>query len=277
MRNLSETTATAGVSLDRRYVTALARGLDVLSCFKFGERWLTHQEITRRTGLPKATVSRLTFTLATLGYLVHRPERGAYGLGSGGLALGYRVLSSTDIAQVARPIMAELADYSRAAVSLGTRHLLSMVYVAHCRGQGRLTLGLDVGARLPIDTTSMGRALLCALEPAQREELCRQLKNANQDDWARRAKAIDRSVADYRRVGFATSECEWEPDISAVGVALVLGDGKEPYVLNIGGPSSWLTHERLHEDLGPRLADAACRIQAAVRSGQGVAVATSGT
>jgi DNA-binding IclR family transcriptional regulator len=274
VRNIAESAASAGVSLDRRYVTALARGLDVLACFKFGERWLTHQEITRRTGLPKATVSRLTFTLASLGYLVHRPERGAYALGSGGLALGYRVLSTTEVAEVARHVMAELADYSRAAVSLGNRHLLSMVYVAHCRGQGRLTLGLDVGARLPIDTTSMGRALLCALEPTQREELCRQLKKANAEGWAARAKAIDRAVADYRRLGFATSQGEWEPDISAVGVALVVGDGKEPYVLTIGGPSSWLTHERLHEDLGPRLVEAAGRIRDALLAGRTADAAT---
>ena len=262
--------------VDRRYVTALARGLDVLACFRFGERWLTHQEITRRTGLPKATVSRLAFTLAACGYLVHSPERGVYGPGAGGLALGYRVLSSTDIAQIARPVMTELADHSRAAVSLGTRHHLSMVYVAHCRGQGRLTLGLDVGARLPIDTTSMGRAFLCALEPAPRDELCRRLMTANDADWPRRSEGIARAVADYGRLGFTTSEREWESDISAVGVPLLLGDGKEPYVLNIGGPSSWLTHERLHEDLGPRLAGAARRIEAAVWAGLGASGGSAG-
>jgi len=268
VRNDAQHLAAAGEpQVDRRYVTALARGLDVLACFEFGERWLTHQEITRRTGLPKATVSRLAFTLASLGYLVQLPERGAYGLGAGGLALGYRVLSTTDIAQLARPVMTELADYSRAAVSLGTRHHLSMVYIAHCRGQGRLTLGLDVGARLPIDTTSMGRALLCVLEPAQRDELCRRLMKANKEDWERRAEGIARAVADYGRLGFASSEREWESDISAVGVALLLRDGKEPYVLNIGGPSSWLTHERLQQDLGPRLVAAARRIEAIVVSG----------
>ena len=40
---------------DRRYVTALARGMDLLHCFRWGERWLPHQELTRRSGLPKAT------------------------------------------------------------------------------------------------------------------------------------------------------------------------------------------------------------------------------
>jgi DNA-binding IclR family transcriptional regulator len=150
-----------------------------------------------------------------------------------------------------------------------------MVYVAHCRGQGRLTLGLDVGARLPIDTTSMGRALLCALGREQRDDLCRQIRNSNPEDWDRRALAIERSVAEYDRLGFAASEREWEPDISAVASVLTLGDGKEPYVLNIGGPSAWLTHERLYGDLGPRLADAARRIQQALLSGQSAGAPSS--
>ena len=105
-------------------------------------------------------------------------------------------------------------------------------------------------------------------EPEQRDELCRQIKASNAADWDRRALAIERSVAEYGQLGFAASEREWEPDISAVGSALLLGDGKEPYVLNIGGPSAWLTHERLYGDLGPRLADAARRIQEALLSGQ---------
>jgi len=105
------------------------------------------------------------------------------------------------------------------------------------------------------------------LEPAQRDELCRRLMQANEEGWERRAEGIARAVVDYPRLGFATSEREWELDISAVGVALQLRDGKEPYVLNIGGPSSWLTHERLHQDLGPRLAAAARRIEAIVVSG----------
>ncbi|MBN9014392.1 MAG: helix-turn-helix domain-containing protein, partial [Rhizobiales bacterium] len=48
----------ARLQSDRRFVLSLARGLDVLSCFSSTERWLPNREIARRTGLPKATVSR---------------------------------------------------------------------------------------------------------------------------------------------------------------------------------------------------------------------------
>ncbi|MDL2425343.1 helix-turn-helix domain-containing protein, partial [Pseudomonas sp. BAgro211] len=56
---------------DRKYVEALARGLDVLRAFTHGSVVLGNQEISRITGLPKATVSRMTYTLTQLGYLCY--------------------------------------------------------------------------------------------------------------------------------------------------------------------------------------------------------------
>lgn len=54
---------------DRHFVTALARGLEVLSAFRSRDRLLGNQELARRCGLPKSTISRLTYTLTREGYL----------------------------------------------------------------------------------------------------------------------------------------------------------------------------------------------------------------
>ena len=59
------------VNGDRKFVTALARGLEVLRAFTPTEGLLGNGEIAERTGLPKPTVSRLTYTLTKLGYLAH--------------------------------------------------------------------------------------------------------------------------------------------------------------------------------------------------------------
>src|SRR5256885_13076191 len=55
--------ARAAVHGDRKFVTALARGLEVLRVFTPTEGLLGNGEIAERTGLPKPTVSRLTYTL----------------------------------------------------------------------------------------------------------------------------------------------------------------------------------------------------------------------
>ncbi|SOY66529.1 hypothetical protein CBM2587_B70035 [Cupriavidus taiwanensis] len=60
---------------DPRFITALARGLALLRSFRPTDRWLAHQELARRTGLPSATVSRLTFTLAAAAVCCTRTSR----------------------------------------------------------------------------------------------------------------------------------------------------------------------------------------------------------
>ena len=53
----------------RLFVTALARGLEVLSAFRAGDGTLGNLELAKRTELPKTTISRITHTLTQLGYL----------------------------------------------------------------------------------------------------------------------------------------------------------------------------------------------------------------
>ena len=90
---------------DRQFATTLARGLEVLRCFTPLEPLLGNKEISVRTGLPKPTVSRLTYTLTKLGYLRHNMRLGKYQLGSAVLSIGYPLLASMNVRQVARPHM----------------------------------------------------------------------------------------------------------------------------------------------------------------------------
>ena len=53
---------------DRQFITALARGLELLRCFTPKHQHLGNQELAQLTGLPKPTITRLTHTLSRLGY-----------------------------------------------------------------------------------------------------------------------------------------------------------------------------------------------------------------
>ncbi|MER1157644.1 helix-turn-helix domain-containing protein, partial [Pseudomonas aeruginosa] len=94
---------------DRQFVTALARGLELLRCFTPRESLLGNQELAKKTGLPKPTVSRLTHTLTRLGYLRHLPHSGKYQLEVGVMSFGYAMLSNLSIRALARPLMEEMA------------------------------------------------------------------------------------------------------------------------------------------------------------------------
>src|SRR3954454_5794022 len=163
---------------ERKFVAALARGLDLLRAFKPGETMLGNRDFVERTGLPKATVNRLAYTLTVLGYLRLDESLGKYALDAGVLSLGFALLSGTDTLELARPHMRAFAREVGAAVSLGCRDGLDMIYLDTIRSETALTLGLALGSKLSMLKSSMGRAYL-AVQPADvRHALLAELKKA---------------------------------------------------------------------------------------------------
>jgi len=248
---------------DRHFVTALARGLEVLSCFRSGEKMLGNQELADRARLPKSTVSRLTYTLTKLGYLQYVEELGKYRLGTASLALGSAMLSRLDIRQYARPYMQELADFSNATVSLGMRDRLSMIYVENCRSQAALTLRLDVGARIPIALTAMGRAYLAEASGSERNEILERVREFDEQKWPSIRDGVMRSLEEYQTLGCCTSFGDWQKDVNAIAVAFRPANGTSIFSINCGGPSFNLSSDFLLNEVKPRLLDLVDRLRRA--------------
>lgn len=246
---------------DREFVTALARGLEVLRCFGPRERHIGITELARRTGLPKPTVSRLAGTLAKLGYLDFDESLGKYSIGPGVLSLGYAMLSNLDVRQVARSSMEELAEYSKASVSIGIRDRLSMVYVETVRSSAPITLQRGIGARLSLATTSMGRAYLAGASESERAFLMDQIRLHDEHEWLRIKARIEQGFRDFEERGFCLSIGEWDKDIFGVGVPFIGPDDKL-MAFNCGGPAFILTREKLEHDIGPKLVNLVKRVGA---------------
>lgn len=240
---------------DRQFVTALARGLELLRCFGPGDRWLGNQELARRTGLPKPTVSRLAHTLVRLGYLRHSRAQEQYALGAAVLSLGYALLAQMDARRVARPLMQALAEHAGVSVNLGVRDRLGMVYLDTYRSAASFSVQLEAGSRIPIATTSMGRAWLCGLPEAERRPVLAQLREEAGARWPEVKRGIDRALRDHARCGLCFSLGDWRPEIHAVAAPLVVagaGDA-EPLVFSASGAAFQVGREKLEREVGPRL------------------------
>jgi len=237
---------------DRSFVVALSRGLDVLRAFRPNDGLLGNQEIAARTNLPKPTVSRLTYTLTKLGYLTPVPRFEKYQLAPSAMALGYAALANLGVRQLSEPFREQLMRETGGAVAIGGRDRLSMIYFGQSRS-GAVNVQLDVGSRIPIATTAMGRAFIWALPDEDRVALLRELREHYGSRWPKLREGIERCGETVARHGFAISAGEWQDDVHAVGVALTLNDGTGPYAFNCGAPSFRFTEERLRNDIGPRL------------------------
>jgi DNA-binding IclR family transcriptional regulator len=248
---------------DRQFATTLARGLEVLRCFTPPEPMLGNKEISVRTGLPKPTVSRLTYTLTKLGYLRHNMRLGKYQLGSAVLSIGYPLLASMSIRQIARPFMKELADYTNGSVNMGIRDRLCMVYVESCRS-GNLTTLPDIGTSVPIAQSVMGRAFLYACTPPEREAVLNQMKVKEPDMLRKYQASIAKSLEDIRAKGYCTSIGDLRREVHATGVPMRRNVDGEIVTFNCGVPAFTLKKGQLEDDIGPRLVAMVRNIEAAV-------------
>ena len=251
------------VATDRSFVVALSRGLDVLRAFHPNDGLLGNQEIAARTNLPKPTVSRLTYTLTKLGYLTPVPRFEKYQLAPSAMALGYAALANLGVRHLSEAYREELMRETGGAVAVGGRDRHSMIYFGQSR-TGLLGVQLDVGSRVPIATSAMGRAYIWALPDDERSTLLRELRDHYGNRWSKMRDGIERAGEMLARNGFTISAGEWQEDVHAVGVPLKLNDGTGPYAFNCGAPAFHFTEDRLINDIGPRLVTMVRNIEAAL-------------
>ncbi|MCL1861130.1 MAG: IclR family transcriptional regulator [Proteobacteria bacterium] len=167
------------------------RGLKVLRAFRSERASLTNAELVRRTGLPKAVVSRLTSTLLQLDFLRLVPGKREFELSAGALGIGHAYLATNEMLQTAQPLMLELADRLDVSVALGIQDGIDILYVGYRVSRKVATLRLGVGSILPMGTTSIGHAYLWALPPAQQRQLIDECKR-----WTTKAQsgALEQSI-----------------------------------------------------------------------------------
>lgn len=247
-----------------QFVTALARGLELMRCFTPRDNVLGNQELARMTGLPKPTVTRLTNTLMRLGCLKREVHSGKYQLDVGVLGFGYAMLSNLSIRSVAHPLMEELANHAQAAVAMAARDRLQMVYLDVVQGQGNTTMRRQIGSYLPLAQSSAGRACLAAMPESEREFLLDHIRQREAEQWPVIRKGLDRAFRDYTDYGFCLSIGEWHRDVNSVAVPL-LHPQFGLLTFNCGGPSFQLPRDKLADDIGPRLINMVNNIGAAAR------------
>lgn len=254
----------AGAAKDRESstdeISALARGLAVLRCVAAADAPVSNRELTEITGIPKPTVSRITATLVSAGFLFRLPDSERFVLTASVLELSNGFLRNFDIRARSRPFLIELAERTSLSVHLAVRDRLDMVAIDVIRPRSAvLVTRLEVGSRMDIARTAVGRAYLAALEDDERRELVGALHTAHGDDWPVVQARLDAALDDTRRNGYAIAIGEWRDGLNAVAAGFV-GPSGQRYAVNCGGAAQQHSAEALLDTAVPALLDCVARI-----------------
>lgn len=226
-------------------VTALARGLTVLRSIAAAHAPPSNRELAELTGIPKPTVSRITATLVSAGFLLRLPDSERFVLTSSVLELSNGFLRNFDIRARARPFLIELAEHTALSVHLAVRDRFDMVVIETIRPRSAVLVSrLEIGSRMSLTRTAIGRAYLAALAQPEREALLTGLQTAEGDEWGYIGGRLESAIEDTLERGFAIATGEWYDGLNAIALGFV-GPSGERYAVNCGGsadqcPRDWL-------------------------------------
>src|SRR3990170_2053916 len=135
----------------------LARGIAVVNAVARGRTRL--RDIAEKTGVGRSTTHRLLQLLLATGYL-RQLDDGAYALGPALIELGYQALQENPVTGVAAPVLRALAERVHDTVHLAIEDRGQVLYLDKIPGTRGAVMRSQIGHRMPLTRTGIGKALL---------------------------------------------------------------------------------------------------------------------
>jgi IclR family pca regulon transcriptional regulator len=228
------------------FIGSFAKGLKVIEAFGEASPRLSIADVSKATGLDRATARRCLLTLADLGYADYDGK--FFALTQRILRLGHAYLSATPLPQIVQPLLDRLSDEVGQSASASVLDGTEIVYIARASQRRVMSINLMAGSRLPAYCASMGRVLLAALpEPDARELLRRTELRSFTPLTKTDPDQLADELAQVRSQGFAVIDQELELGLCSIAVPLVNSRGAVIAAINIGAPAAQFRATELAE------------------------------
>jgi IclR family pca regulon transcriptional regulator len=251
----------AGRGVGPDFVEALARGLDILTCFDASRPAMTLSEVSEASGLARPTARRLLLTLQELGYV--RLSDGTFALTPQILRLGLSYIGALGLWDIARPHMSALVAQTGESSSMSQLDGSDIVYVARVAVPKLITLRVDVGTKFPAVRTSQGKVLLAALDERQLADTLAQPSRANLGTVLHKPTGdLNDELRTVRARGWALADEELAVGIRSIAVPVRDGTGTVRAAMNVTVHAAETTLETLTEHHLPLLMKAGADVSA---------------
>lgn len=250
---------------DRDFINSLARGLEVISAFSRSKPRMTLSDMARATGMTRATVRRLLLTLVREGYA--KTDGRYFSLQPKVLKLGFAVISSMGIWDVARPIMNSLSEQLQESVFAVVLDGYEVTYVAKADSKRVVNIGISVGSRAPVHAVSSGRVLLAALSDEHLQDYLDQGKFEKLTPHTTVSKVkLREEIGEVRALGWSIVDQELEVGLRSISVPIRHPNGEVLAALNVCCPSARISPEEIRTRILGELLTASREITFALQS-----------
>lgn len=148
---------------ERDIIQSIERGFAVLLAFDADLPTASLAELATKTGLSRPAVRRILLTLQRLGYV--QGSHGRWSLTPRVLTIGHHYAATHGIVEITQPHLLRIVEQTGESASFAELDGIEVVYVARVHARRVLTHNVNIGTRLPVHATSMGR-VVAAFAPA---------------------------------------------------------------------------------------------------------------
>jgi len=202
-------------------VGAVEHAIAVLRCVSEAGAPIGVNDIARRVGLHKSSVSRLVATLAASAFVQREPETGRISLGMGLVAVARPAFARFNLRDVVRPLLATLAMEVGETVSFSIWDCCEAVSIEQVPGANAVQAYSEPGHRNPGHATAVGKMLLAHMGEDAIADYCSRPLQRYTARTITRVDALRAELQQCRSRGFAINRGEFEIDVGAVS-AIVL-------------------------------------------------------
>ncbi|GAB4086207.1 IclR family transcriptional regulator [Myceligenerans cantabricum] len=215
----------------------------------------TLSELSERSGLPLPTIHRLLRTLVQRGYARQMPSR-RYALGAGVLRLADA--AGKQLGAVARPSLEQVAATLGETANLAMLDHEMAVYVAQASSTHSMRMFTEVGRRVHLHCTGVGKMLLAALPEAQVRQIAQRTGlPAATEHSITDVGALVAELGRIRERGYAIDDGEQEIGVRCFAVAVP--GAPLATALSASGPAARVTPE-FADDAVPVLREEAAKV-----------------
>ena len=222
---------------DRYLINSILRAGSILKCFSRGKGTFKMSEISAQVGLDRSTTYRILLSLEKCGLVEKDPRTGEYSLGPAALEIGSAFLGRTDLFQIAKPAMADLALKVQETVNLAILSETEILYIDKVDSPRSVGVMSKVGQRNPVYCTSLGKTLLAF----QAEERQARILNAIEfkpltPNTLTSKKQLIQELQAVRKQGYALDRREIEEEVECISAPIRDYQGFTVAAISISGP-----------------------------------------
>jgi DNA-binding IclR family transcriptional regulator len=226
-------------------VGVVGKVLRILESLDNSPTGLNLRQISLQTGVNKSTAYRFLSHLESAGYLF-REEAGSYVIGPRLANFGSGMAHHARLRKTSRPILEKVWRATKETVNLAVLDGQNVLFLDVIESPQMFRMGSQVGMRMALNCTALGKAILAFLPSEQREEMLGSLTFTRVTPRTiMDATCLRKELGKVFRQGYALDDEEGNLGARCVAAPILDGSGKILAAVSITGPATRITRDKI--------------------------------